>query len=78
VDLDDDLARATALAESLPTMATTEPAVETDILKPEKPIMGEVLLLSKDSWSAWTGGMPIRIGRGSIQAPCKSPPLRTS
>ena len=59
MDLEDDLlARATALAESLPTMATLEPTIETDVIKPEKPIMGDVLLLSKDSWSTWTGGMP--------------------
>ncbi|KAI2500370.1 hypothetical protein MHU86_14113 [Fragilaria crotonensis] len=39
-------------------MATSEPAIEAAAIKPEKPIMGEVILLSKDSWSAWTGGMP--------------------
>ena len=26
--------------------------------KPPKPIMGAVTALSKDSWTAWTGGMP--------------------
>lgn len=39
-------------------MATFKPATEADALKPEKLIMGQVILLSKDSWSAWTGGMP--------------------
>ena len=58
MDLVDDLAQATVIAESLPTKATPEPSTEIDVIKPEKPIMGEVLLLSKDSWFAWTGGMP--------------------
>ena len=80
MDLEDDLGQATALAESLPTMATPEPTTETNVLKPEKSIMGEVLLLSKDSWPAWTGGMPKSDWSGldpsSLQEPTSPNQLR--
>ena len=42
-------------AEAAPT--ATVPAVVVDN-KPDKPIMGNLVSLSKDDWSAWTGGKP--------------------
>lgn len=42
-----------------PVMTTTEDPVAEEIKKPDKPIMGNVIRLSKDDWSAWTGGKPI-------------------
>ena len=58
-DLAEDLALVTAIIETLPeSMSTAEAAVAEEVLKPLKPIMGDVIALSKDSWSAWTGGKP--------------------
>ena len=43
----------------LPETAATSTETLGDVEgKPPKPIMGAVIALSKDSWSAWTGGMP--------------------
>ena len=43
-----------------PPPVARDPVVVTDpvstVSKPDKPIMGDVVLLSKDDWSAWTGG----------------------
>ena len=30
----------------------------TTVVRPDKPIMGNIVTLSKDDWSAWTGGKP--------------------
>ncbi|KAI2491647.1 hypothetical protein MHU86_22930 [Fragilaria crotonensis] len=39
-------------------MSSTEAGAADVAVKPVNPIMGDVILLSKDSWSAWTGGKP--------------------
>jgi hypothetical protein len=58
-DLVEDLALVTAIIETLPeSMSTVEATVTKEALKPLKPIMGDAIALSKDSWSAWTGGKP--------------------
>ena len=40
------------------TAQTTTDPVSSEIVKPDKPIMGNIVSLSKDDWSAWTGGKP--------------------
>ncbi|KAI2488972.1 hypothetical protein MHU86_25624 [Fragilaria crotonensis] len=45
-----------------PVSTTTSPTPVSDPVtsdRPVKPIMGNVVLLSKDDWSAWTGGKPL-------------------
>jgi hypothetical protein len=39
-------------------MSSTEVATAEEVIKPLKPIMGDIIALSKDSWSAWTRGKP--------------------
>ncbi|KAI2510749.1 hypothetical protein MHU86_3697 [Fragilaria crotonensis] len=39
-------------------MSSSEAGAADVAVKPVNPIMGDVILLSKDSWSAWTGGKP--------------------
>jgi hypothetical protein len=42
-----------------PPSADTEASTgNVDEGKPPKPIIGAVIALSRDSWSAWTGGKP--------------------
>ena len=45
-----------------PTPTASTPAATTDpvstVVKPDKPIMGNIVSLSKDDWSPWTGGKP--------------------
>ena len=38
-----------------PTPTVPDPVASS---RPDKPIMGNVVSLSKDDWSAWTGGKP--------------------
>ena len=46
-----------------PPPPACDPAVSADpvsaVSKPDKPIMGDLVPLSKDYWSAWTGGKPL-------------------
>ena len=56
--LEDDLATVAAYVATLPDMSANVEALGNVDGKPPKPIMGEVIALSKDSWSAWTGGKP--------------------
>ena len=39
------------------TTETTDPV--KSVVKPDKPIMGNIVPLTKDDWSAWTGGKPV-------------------
>ncbi|KAI2510655.1 hypothetical protein MHU86_3766 [Fragilaria crotonensis] len=39
-----------------PTPPVSDPIVASD--RPDKPIMGNIVSLSRDDWSAWTGGKP--------------------
>ena len=38
--------------------AATGSVSATTVVRPDKPIMGNIVSLSKDDWSAWTGGKP--------------------
>jgi hypothetical protein len=42
---------------------TTTGATQQDV-KPPKPIMGDIVRLSKDEYAAWTGGAPNSIWTG--------------
>jgi Zinc knuckle len=44
-------------APPTPTSPVATDPVST-VVKPDKPIMGNIVSLSKDDWSAWTGGKP--------------------
>ena len=57
-DLESELATVTEFIANLPDMSANVAALGDADGKPPKPIMGAVTALSKDSWSAWTGGMP--------------------
>ena len=44
-----------------PVAASLTPLVSDPIaasVRPDKPIMGKIVSLSKDDWSAWTSGKP--------------------
>jgi hypothetical protein len=41
-----------------PTPRLPTPATTVDDIKPTKPIMGDLVKLSKDEWVPWTGGKP--------------------
>ncbi|KAI2488998.1 hypothetical protein MHU86_25602 [Fragilaria crotonensis] len=56
--LESDLAPLETILSSLPDMTAKVAALGDLEGKPPKPIMGAVIALSKDSWSAWTGGKP--------------------
>jgi hypothetical protein len=38
--------------------AAADPVDATTAIRPDKPTMGNIVSLSKDDWSAWTGGKP--------------------
>ena len=49
------------MASETPTsdpLVTDDPVTSTSN-QPDKPIMGNIINLAKDDWSAWTGGKPV-------------------
>ena len=56
--LEVDLEPVETFLANLPDMSANVAALGDIEGKPPKPIMGAVIALSKDSWSAWTGGKP--------------------
>ncbi|KAI2508244.1 hypothetical protein MHU86_6173 [Fragilaria crotonensis] len=66
------------MASPTPTgdpVTTTSPTPVSDPVtsdRPVKPIMGNVISLSKDDWSAWTGGNRSLAGSALIQVPATS------
>ena len=56
--LEGDLAAVAQYVSNLPDMSTSVAALGDVEGKPPKPIMGAIIALAKDSWSAWTGGKP--------------------
>lgn len=56
--LEGDLAPVASILASLPDMSAQVAALGDLEGKPPKPIMGAIIALAKDSWSAWTGGKP--------------------
>ena len=56
--LEDALRSVETMVGSLPDMTAKVDALGDIEGKPPKPIMGAVTTVSKDSWAAWTGGLP--------------------
>ena len=55
---DDESVAESPTASGVLAPAPTDATVSPSSSKPEKPIIGGITLVTKDEWSAWTGGKP--------------------